>query len=442
MNGDPLKETPTVELDRDNVVNQESDDHVIEPGVKVEPPPPMDGDGKTETISESVRKARDVIPVGDRGVTPQTYGQWIDIAKDVCKAYLMLPEHLHNNPQVMAGLLEIAARFKLSPYMLASKTYVQNNRLCFEAQAFGAIIYASGLLHGRLRFEFHGEGDTVTCTVSGRFKDDPDTVYSATTPTIKQLHPGHTQKNGKTFVRGSPLWDKDAEQQLAYYAERRWIRRHAPDACMGMYTAEEIREIDEFRADQQGAIPLTADRLGQLDTGEGWGEGAHVDMDLASIQPERWEGAGQVHTEAEVAEATKAAKTPRPTPRKAAQGRKTAARSKAAPPPKTRPAKPARPRQGRPASRAAVSAAVKRAETPPRRTIAAAPKWLDYVTQADAWIKTVTDAETAEKAEERWEAEREVRDKLLVPIGERSRLRAMLDRKQAQLRPKPKGEDE
>jgi len=60
-----------------------------------------------------------------------------------CKAYLMLPSHLHNNPPVMAGLLEIAARFQLSAYMLASQTYVQNNRLCFQAQAFGGILYAS-----------------------------------------------------------------------------------------------------------------------------------------------------------------------------------------------------------------------------------------------------------------------------------------------------------
>src|SRR5262249_8177140 len=110
----------------------------------VTPPPPMDGNGK-ETISATVRAARDVIPVGDRGVTPATWAHFIDIAKDVCKAHLMLPSHLHGNAPVMAGILEIAARFQLSAYMLASKTYVQNNRLCFHAQAIGPILYRSCL---------------------------------------------------------------------------------------------------------------------------------------------------------------------------------------------------------------------------------------------------------------------------------------------------------
>src|SRR5262249_37299011 len=148
----------------------------------VTPPPPMDGNGKSETISGTVRAAREMIPVGDRGVTPATWAHFIDIAKDVCKAHLMLPPHLHGNAPVMAGILEIAARFQLSAYMLASKTYVQNNRLCFEAQAFGAILYGSGLLKGRLRFRFNGEGAERTCTVSGVFKDDPDTICEATTP--------------------------------------------------------------------------------------------------------------------------------------------------------------------------------------------------------------------------------------------------------------------
>lgn len=441
MSDDPMKETPMAELDRDNVVNQE-------------PKPPPNGNGKSETINESVRKARDMIPVGDRGVNPQTYAQWIDVAKDVCKAYLMLPTHLHDNPSVMAGLLEISARFQLSAYMLASQTYVQNNRLCFQAQAFGAILYASGLLRGRLRFEFRGEGDDMTCTVSGRFKDDPDVIYSATTPTLKQLHPGYTQKDGKTFVKGSPLWggggkSGDPEQQLAYFAERRWIRRYAPDACMGMYSKEEVAALDEYRAEQQGAIPLTSDRLGQLDTGEGWGEGAHVDMDLAAIQPEQWEGAGQVYTEAEVAKEMEAATAPRPSrpaSRKPAQRPKPVGRGKVAPPAKTRPGKPpgksGRLIRGRQPSRATVQAAVKRAELPPRKVPAPPPKWLDYVSATEVWIKNATSLEKADAADARWEGERDRRDQLQVPMGERSRLRAQLDRKVAQFHPKPKEVDE
>jgi hypothetical protein len=107
-------------------------------------------------------------------------------------------------------------------------------RLRKAQQAPLKIVYASGFLIGRLRYEFRGEGDAMTCTVIGRFKDDPDQIYSATTPTLRDLQPGIKQKNGKTYILGSPLWNIYPKQQLAYYAVRRWLRRFAPDVCMGI----------------------------------------------------------------------------------------------------------------------------------------------------------------------------------------------------------------
>ena len=368
-------------------------DDMIDPP-KVEPPPPPQPNGNgshPETINESVRKARELIPVGDRGVTPQTYAQWIDLAKDLCKATLILPAHLHHNAPVMAALLEIASRFQLSPYMLASKTYVQNGRLCFESQAFGAILYASGLLLGRLRYEFHGEGEDMTCTVSGRFKDDPETVHPATTPPLRLIHPGSVNKDGKTFVKGSPLWDKDPEQQLAYFAQRRWIRRYAPDCAAGMYTREEVIELDNYRAESAGAITLTSDRLGKLETGEGWGDGSHIENDLAAIRPELPDDPLD--------------DAPAKPQKKPAKGKKQVVRLKGAAAKETQPAKPA-----------------KRAE----------PKWRDYVTRAEDWVRAETDPEAGMA---RWETERDERDRLTVPMGERSRLRALLDRKVAGLQP-------
>jgi len=197
----------------------------------------------------------------------------------------------------------------------------------------------------------------MICTVSGVFKDDPQTICAATTPTLKQLHPGYStkEKDGvkKTFVAGSPLWDKDPEQQLAYFGERRWIRRFAPDACMGMYTREEIDEIDEYRAARGESVPLDPDRLGQLATGEGWGEGEHLDTDLAAIAPEEpdWTDEGFEQIKPEPKQPTK---PPHAARRKPVQARKPAARGKARPVVKTRSGKPARPKS-RPLARAEVT---------------------------------------------------------------------------------------
>ena len=89
-----------------------------------------------------------------------------------------------------------------------------------------------------------------------------------------------------------------------------------------------------------------------------------------------------------------------------------------------------------------VNRAVGRAEKPAKKATAPLPKWLDYVTSGETWIKAVSTLAEAELADGRWESERDHRDKVQVPMGERSRLRALLDRKLAQFRPKPAETDE
>jgi hypothetical protein len=395
----------------------------------------MDGNGKADTISEAKRRSRESIPVGDHGVEPQAYEHQVVLAKDAAQAHALLPPHMRGNVAVMTAIARFTARFNLEPVMFASQTYMVpgSDRLSFTSQAFGAILYASKLLIGRLKYEYRGEGEDVTCTVSGRFKDDPDAIYSSTTPPLKQVRP---KRNDKGQIKGSPLWDQDPEQQLGYFAQRRWMRKFTPDVCMGMFTREEMDDLDAYRRDRGETVPLTADRLGQLGTGEGWGGGEHADLDLAALAPERPEV--EVLEPEPEPEPKTPSRPPRPARRKPVQAKKPAGRPKAPPPPKTRPGRPGKPK-GRPLTRPVVQAAVKRAEQPPRRVAAQAPKWLDYVTEAEVWIKAVTDPE---KAEKRWDQERDTRDNLTVPMGERSRLRALLDRKVAQLSPKPKQEED
>ena len=179
-------------------------------------------------------------------------------------------------------------------------------------------------------------------------------------------------------------------------------------------------EAEEWRDSGQSGVPLSADRLGKLDTGEGWNDGAHVEMDLAAIAPELPEP-----------EPVEIIPPEKPEKQARAPARKPVERAK--PTPRT---KVAQPRKGHPApSGRAIKAAADRAERPRPRPVPPSPRWLAYVGEIEDWIKTVDDAE---KAEARWHKEREKRDQLKVPIGERSRLRAMLDRKIASLQPKKK----
>ena len=98
----------------------------------------------------------------------------------------------------------------------------------------------------------------------------------------------------------------------------------------------------------------------------------------------------------------------------------------------------ARLRKPPPPTRAQVKRAADRAESSPRPSKpapASAPtrpdrpaprteRWRTYVAETLAWIENATDAVTAE---ERWLAEKDMRDDAGVPIVERHRLKARLD---------------
>jgi len=78
---------------------------------------------------------------------------------------------------------------------------------------------------------------------------------------------------------------------------------------------------------------------------------------------------------------------------------------------------------------------VKRAELPPRRG-GGPDSQVARLCRAGGGLDQGAERSRAD-GEELWDDEREARDRLLVPMGERSRLRAMLDRRLMQLRPKP-----
>ena len=87
-------------------------------------------------------------------------------------------------------------------------------------------------------------------------------------------------------------------------------------------------ELDEYRAESAGAIPLDPDRLGQLDTGEGWGEGAHVDVDLAAIAARR---SGRSRSRSPNPSQSSRRNRPRLARRKPTQAKKPAVRVKGRP---------------------------------------------------------------------------------------------------------------
>ena len=214
------------------------------------------------------RQSAELIPFGERGITPQSFAQVVDLAKMMSTARGAVPKHLIGNTGACLAVIELGQKFQMSAYMLAMGCFSVNDMLAFTGQTVMAVMnkhlpLAKGPKgeRSRLKYAFTGEHakyvaeeidqvdertgtktgrkvwinrliapSTRQITVTGRMENElDDLVY--TSPTVQNIH------NKK-----SPLWVEDEDQQLIYWASRRWQRRHWPEGLLGIYSDDELED--------------------------------------------------------------------------------------------------------------------------------------------------------------------------------------------------------
>lgn len=201
-------------------------------------------------IDKSETASMEIAPSG--GIAFSSATQFMEFAKMMALANAAIPKHLRENPGACLAVAMQASEWKMSPFAVANKSYVVNDRLAYEAQLVNAVILQRAPIRGRFRIAYSGENDQRTCTVAVTLNSGEDVDY--TSPPI-----------GKIPVKNSPLWKSDPDQQLFYFASRSMCRRHFPDVLLGVYTPDEIegsperavkgREVPEMR-DEPSPMPV------------------------------------------------------------------------------------------------------------------------------------------------------------------------------------------
>lgn len=136
-----------------------------------------------------------------------------------------------------------AGRWGMDPVAVLSKSYVTGDSkkggIGYEAQLIHALINRFAPIEpGGMRF-IYGYGGDGKPTAKNRFvrveARDIRTgeVKHITTPTVAQIG-----------VKNSPLWFSDTDQQLAYYGGRAFGRRHYPEVLLGVYSVDEVHQIE------------------------------------------------------------------------------------------------------------------------------------------------------------------------------------------------------
>ncbi|MBY0243032.1 MAG: recombinase RecT [Burkholderiaceae bacterium] len=197
------------------------------------------------------------------------------LADVMAKGRSTIPEHLRGNSADCAAVVMQAVQWRMNPFAVAQKTHLVNGTLGYEAQLVNAVIQSSGVTLDRFNYEWYGPweriiGKTKVCTAPAKGKPGeqgykkeyqyriPDydlkdeeglgvrvwaTLRGEAEPRVLDL------LLVQASVRNSPLWASDPKQQLAYLAVKRWTRLYSPDVILGVYTPDELDEVNREMRD-------------------------------------------------------------------------------------------------------------------------------------------------------------------------------------------------
>lgn len=195
----------------------------------------------------------------------------MEFAKLMAISDKAVPPHLRNNPGMCLAVSFQAVEWRMSPFSVANKSYVVNDRIAYESQLIHAIIEARAPLAKRLECRYEGDGPTRRIIVTGTFTDGEVREY--TSPEFKDI-----------LVKNSPSWRGDVDQQFWYFGSRAWCRKWCSDVILGIYSRDELAAIPNLGREEEPIGPTLAERLGTADRSEGH-QPDHVTTELNNIAP-------------------------------------------------------------------------------------------------------------------------------------------------------------
>lgn len=155
-----------------------------------------------------------------------------------------LPAHLQGNPADCMAVTMQAAQWQMNPFAIAQKTHLVNGTLGYEAQLVNAVVNTRAPITHRLAYEWSGPWDEYLSDMNKKALESQckvkvwTTIKGENAPRVLEL------AMSQASVRNSPLWKSDPKQQLAYLAVKRWARLHTPDVILGVYTPDELEQVD------------------------------------------------------------------------------------------------------------------------------------------------------------------------------------------------------
>lgn len=186
-----------------------------------------------------------VQPATGFSLVPRDMREAMDLANMMSKGKLV-PAALQSSPADCLLVIEQATRWGMSPFAVAQEVSVIQGKLMHSGKIVAAAVHGSGVLAGRLTYDFTGENGNRAVIVRGTLRGDAEpsavTVRLADAKTTNQH------------------WAKSPDQMLAYHGARVWARRYVPEVMLGVYSPEEFdapepRQVENLARDEPHPRP-------------------------------------------------------------------------------------------------------------------------------------------------------------------------------------------
>lgn len=181
---------------------------------------------------QAMPPARQHQNMGSMIIDTNTMMMAMKMAEIMAKGVSTVPKHLQGNTADCMAVVLQAMQWGMIPHVVAQKTHLVNGQLGYEAQLVNAVVQSSGAIQGNFEYEFKGAKGNYSCRVGAVLKGDAHITW------------GEWLSEGEVTTKNSPLWKTNPKQQLGYLQLKNWARLYTPAPILGVYTPDELMEID------------------------------------------------------------------------------------------------------------------------------------------------------------------------------------------------------
>jgi len=180
----------------------------------------------------------------------------MSVAAIMAQGSATIPKHLQKNEADCMAVVMQAMQWKMNPFVVAQKTHVsQSGVLGYEAQLISAVAVGCGALRTQPNFEFIGDWKKIIGKVKEMKSDKGGKYYVSNWNPVDEIGLGVICKAtlagesapreievllAQCYPRFSTQWATDPQQQITYAAVRKFCRRYAPGAILGVYSPDEL----------------------------------------------------------------------------------------------------------------------------------------------------------------------------------------------------------